>query len=316
MLERVAVPSSRVAQRRCQGAAGATGHDGRNWSVMKSSGSRKTKKQPSSAVSATEPTSQASPPKHVLRRWLTTKSWSIGKHPLHLMIEQDGRRSSVLQELREVVRTHYVCPEIAAQRVADLGAVATAQILRELMPKTKSARSGDLGEVLATEVAEQTLDFVVPVRRLRWKDGRNMALRGDDIVGIRMDTEGKLVAILKGESKSYATLTNAVVEKAAEALDRDRGRPGRHAVLFIATRLRETGKDEQIALAVQLEGAVVSSFSGCAVEHFLFALTGTDPNALLTNHLTAASRKKRPRHAVGVQIPDHADFIKLLFGGL
>jgi len=175
---------------------------------------------------------------------------------------------------------------------------------------------GDFGEVLATEIAEQTLGFIVPVRRLRWKDGRNMALRGDDIVGIRVDANGKLVGLLKGESKSYARLTSAVIEKAAEALDRDRGRPGRHAVLFIATRLRESGKNEDAALAAQLEGAVVAGFSASAVEQFLLALTGSDPNTLLTNHLTLASKKKRPRHAVGVQIADHGDFIKLLFGGL
>ena len=201
--------------------------------------------------------------------------------------EQAGVRTSVLDDVREVVRTHYVLPEIAAQRVADLGAPATAKILRELLPKTKAARSGDFGEVLATEVAEQTLGVTVPVRRLRWKDGRNMALRGDDIVGVRVDKSGKLIGLLKGESKSYARLTDTVIEKAAEALDRDRGRPGRHAVLFIATRLRETGKDADAALAAQLEAAVVAGFSSSAVgavEQFLFALTGIELASLQPSH--------------------------------
>jgi hypothetical protein len=232
------------------------------------------------------------------------------------MTEQEGARSAVLDDVRAVVRKHYVSPEMAADRVADLGAPATAKILRELLPKTKTARSGDFGEVLATEIAEQTLGFIVPVRRLRWKDGRNMALRGDDIVGVRIDAKGKLTALLKGESKSYATLTNAAIGKAAEALDRDRGRPGRHAVLFIATRLRETGKNEDAALATQLEGAVIAGFSGGVVEQFFLALTGSDPKTLLANHLKSVSKKKRPRHTVGVQIADHGDFIKLLFGGL
>lgn len=280
---------------------------------MTTTASAMTKKAPPPPAPAKKGTT---PPAHVLKRWLTTTSSSVGKHPLHVMTEQVGNRTAVLDDVRAVVRTHYVSPEIAAQRVADLGAPATAKILRELLPKTKAARSGDFGEVLATEIAEQTLGFIVPVRRLRWKDGRNMALRGDDIVGIRVDAKGKLVGLLKGESKSYAKLTNAVIEKAAEALDRDRGRPGRHAVLFIATRLRETGKDGDAALAAQLEEAVVAGFSGSTVEQFLLALTGIDPNTLLSNHLTAASRKKRPRHAVGVQIADHADFIQLLFGGL
>jgi hypothetical protein len=257
-----------------------------------------------------------SPPPHVLNRWLSTISSSIGKHPLHVMAEQAGVRTVMLGEVRAIVRTHYVSPEIAVQRVADLGSPATAKILRELLPKTKTARSGDFGEVLATEIAEQTLGFIVPIRRLRWKDGRNMALRGDDIVGIRVDASGKLIGLLKGESKSYATLTSSVIEKAAEALDRDRGRPGRHAVLFIATRLRESGRHEDAALAAQLEKAVVAGFSGSAVVQLLFTLTGSDPKTLLANHLASASKKRRPRHAVGVQIADHGDFIKLLFRGL
>jgi hypothetical protein len=281
--------------------------------MTKTASTKAKKKPPSSPAPAEKP---ATSPPHVLKRWLTTNSSSVGKHPLHVMTELAGVRAAVIDDVRAVVRTHYVAPEFAAQRVAALGAPATGKILRELLPKTKAARSGDFGEVLATEIAEQTLGFIVPVRRLRWKDGRNMALRGDDIVGIRIDADGKLVALLKGESKSYAKLTNAVIEKAAEALDRDRGRPGRHAVLFIATRLRETGRDEDAALAVQLEGAVIAGFSGIAVEQFLFALTGIDPNTFLTNHLTSASKKKRPRHAVGVQIANHGDFIKLLFGNL
>lgn len=278
---------------------------------MTTTSTNKAKKLPSSP-----PAKKPAPPPHVLKRWLSTNSSSVGKHPLHLMTEQAGVRASVLDDVRAVVRTHYVSPEIAAQRVADLGAPTTAKILRELLPKSKAARSGDFGEVLATEVAEQTLGFTVPVRRLRWKDGRNMALRGDDIVGVRVAPNGTLVGLLKGESKSYARLTDGVIEKAAEALDRDRGRPGRHAVLFIATRLRETGKDADAALAAQLEAAVVAGFSGSTVEQFLFALTGIDPSTLLSTHLTGASKKKRPRHAVGVQIADHADFIRLLFGGL
>ena len=252
----------------------------------------------------------------MLKRWLKTNSTSVGKHPLHVMTERTGVRPAVLADICAVVRSHYESPEIAAQRIAELGAPATAKIFRELLPKTKTARSGDFGEILATEIAEQTLGFIVPVRRLRWKDGRNMALRGDDIVGVRVDASGKLLTLLKGESKSYAKLTNAVIEKAAEALDRDRGRPGRHAVLFIATRLRETKKAGCAALAAQLEGAVVAGFSGGAVEQFLFVLTGIDPTPLLADHLTSASKKKRPRHAVGVQIADHGNFIKLLFGGL
>jgi hypothetical protein len=266
-------------------------------------------KKPAAQTATTKATVPSTP---IVVRWLVTTSTAVGKHPLHLMMEAVGARATVIDELRDVLRSHYVAPELTAKRLAALGAPKTAQLLREHVPTTKTARSGDLGEVLATEVAEHTLKFEVPVRRLRWKDGRNMALRGDDIIGIRCDAKGQL-EFLKGESKSRAALTTAVLDEAGAALDRDRGRPTRHSVIFVAERLRELGKD---LLAVRLEDAALSSFTGRPVEHLLLVLTGGNPESLLTAHLTACAKKKRRRHAVGVRIADHAAFIDALFGGL
>jgi Cap4 SAVED domain len=253
----------------------------------------------------------ATPPAVVLAQWLITSVSPVGKHSLVLMTEVAGVRAVMVNEIRDSLRSHYVAPAIAAKRLADLGAPKTAQLLREHLPVTKTARSGDLGEVLATEIAEQTLGFEVPVRRLRWKDGRNMALRGDDIVGLR-DVKGKL-EFLKGESKSRAALTTAVLEEAGEALDRDRGRPSRHSVIFVAERLRELGNDQ---LATRLENAALESFAGSRVEHLLLALTGGNPANLLTAHLSSCATKRRLRHAVGVRIIGHGAFIDDLFGGL
>ena len=49
------------------------------------------------------------------------------------------------------------------------------------------------------------------------------------------------------------------VQKAAEALDRNHGRPSRYSVLFVADRHREQGADE---MAVLLENTVLDGFSG------------------------------------------------------
>jgi len=228
-----------------------------------------------------------------------------------MLTERDGSRASILDDLRELVRGHYVDPKLTAKRIASLGAPKTAALLREHVPTRKKARSGDLGEVLATELAEQQLQYDVPIRRLQWKDGREMALRGDDIIGVARNKDKLL--LLKGESKSRATLSTAVLDEAGGALDSDRGRPTRHSVLFVAERLRELGEDD---LAEQLEEAVLASFSGVSVAHMLFVLTGGPPKNLLETHLKGAAKKKRLRHAVGVRIKDHANFIELLFGEL
>ena len=250
---------------------------------------------------------------HVINRWLEGEVSDVGRHSLRLFSESDGARATIIDDLRDTVRSHYVDPQLTAKRLSSLGAPKTAKLLREHLPITKKARSGDLGEVLATEIAEQHLRYRVPVRRLRWKDGRNMALRGDDLIGLaREKAKGKLV-FLKGESKSRAALSASVLEEAGEALDKDRGRPTRHSVMFVADRLREQVKDN---LAEELEEAVLHSFKGMRVEHLLFALTAGNPKKLLTKHLEGSSKKKRRRHAVGVRIKDHGKFIESLFGGV
>lgn len=236
----------------------------------------------------------------------------VGRHILRICEERDGSRDEVLDDLRNLVRGHYVDPQITAKRMASLGAPKTAALLREHIPTMKKARSGDLGEVLATELAELELNYDVPIRRLRWKDGREMALRGDDILGVARNGKNKLL-LLKGESKSRAVLSTAVLDEASGALDSDRGRPTRHSVLFVAERLRDLGKDE---LAEELEEAVLNSFRGIPVAHMLFVLTGGPPKDLLETHLRGAAKKRRVRHTIGVRIPDHGKFIDLLFGGL
>ena len=249
--------------------------------------------------------------KHVYRRWLIIKEEDIGRHLLLLMSESDGTRSTILDDLRTLVRGHYVDPEVTAKRLAAMGAVKTAELLREHLPTTKRARSGDLGEILATE-AEQQLGYGVPVRRLRWKDGRNMALRGDDIIGLARDKNGNLV-FLKGESKSRAALSMTVLNEACSALDRDKGRPTRHSVLFVAARLRERGKDD---LAQELEEAVLQSFKDATLEHMVFVFCGNNPKNLLADHLKGCGKALHRRHAVGICIKDHGKFVEDLFGGL
>jgi hypothetical protein len=251
-------------------------------------------------------------PKLSFSKWLQVRTSKVGRHSLRVLTERDGSRSSILHDLLDLVRGHYVDPKLTAKRLASLGAPKTAALLSEHVPTGKKARSGDLGEVLATELAEWKLQYNVPIKRLRWKDGREMALRGDDIIGVMHNNENKLL-LLKGESKSRAALSAAVLDEAGAVLDRDCGRPTRHSVLFVAERLRESGEDD---LAEELEEAVLASFHGIQVAHMLFVLTGSPPENLLETHLKGAAKKKPVRHAVGVHIKDHAKFIEILFEGL
>lgn len=139
-----------------------------------------------------------------------------------------------------------------------------------------------------------------------------MALRGDDVVAFRKEDNEDKVSFLKGEAKSRARLTPVVVQQAAEALDKDHGRPSRHSVLFVADRLREQGVDE---IAVLLENAVLNSFSGSEIEHLLFTFSGNSPELHLSEHLKTL-RSRRRRYAVGLRVEDHGELVESIYEGL
>jgi hypothetical protein len=248
----------------------------------------------------------------LIARWLQGNTTDVGQHSMMILSECPGSRSCLAVELQETFRDHYMSPEMWSKRIEDLGAPETSEILKELLPKTKQARSGDTGEILATEIAEKRLRYEVPIRRLRWKDGRNAALRGHDIVGVSRDSKGS-IRFLKGESKSRVVLSPSTINDAGKALDGDMGRPSRHAVLFIASRLRELGKDD---LATELEKALLQGFSGHDIEHLLFVVSGNNPESILANHVAEVESEQPKRHAVGVWFPDHGQFIAQLFDGL
>jgi hypothetical protein len=248
---------------------------------------------------------------HPFAEWLTHQQTAAQRHHLHRLSENPGERDAMAGELHQLVRDHYMAPEIVANRIALLGAPETAALLRDTLPKTAIARSGDIGEVIATEVAEHYLEYTIPIRKLRHKESRNMAMRGDDVLGIKTNAEGGL-NFLKGESKSRQVLNDAVVEEAATALDRDQGRPGRLSVLFVATRLREQNNHE---LAAELEKALVDSFAHNVVEHLICVVSGNDPQVPLASHLTACE-SERVRHAIGLRIEDHGEFIESIYEAL
>src|ERR1700720_173110 len=77
---------------------------------------------------------------------------------------------------------HYASEEHVARALARLGKPAAAALIQGKLPTTKQIRSGDLGEIYATEWIDAHSGYRAPIKRLRWKDHRNMAMRGDDVI--------------------------------------------------------------------------------------------------------------------------------------
>jgi hypothetical protein len=244
----------------------------------------------------------------VFDEWCDIAEWTFSQRKmLYLLTELDDGRQAIEDELVERVRSHYDELENIADDVEVLGFPAAANLLRERLPTTPRARSGEMGEILATEFVEFQTDFRIPVRRLRYKDGREMALRGDDFLGVRIDDEERLL-LLKGEAKSRRYMPTQVIEEAREHLSNTDGRPTPISLLFIADRLMEgAGPDRLLGRRIRSEVAF-RSVPKSRITHALFTLWATIVEDGLDDDLTAAETG-RYHIAAGLCIDDHQQFI-------
>ena len=187
------------------------------------------------------------------------------------------------------MRSHYDRLDRTADDVARLGYESAAELLRTVLPRNAKARSGELGEILGTELVEEETAFRVPVRRLRYKDGCEMALRGDDFIGAAYDPDGKLW-LLKGEAKSNKMLGKTTITEAREALCRHDGRCTPDSLLFVANRLLESDDEDDVALGRTIrDGIGNKTIRPSRVDHMLFTVSGNAPPAALKADLDEAS---------------------------
>lgn len=247
---------------------------------------------------------------HLYDGWCDCKATNISNgRRLHVLTEIVGARPKAHPKVVETVLSHYEDPRFLADRIKRLGFKKAAQVLEEILPKTKKARSGHVGEILATEAVPAVLpEFEIPIKRLRWLDGRESALRGEDLIGIARDP--KRVRFLKGESKSRAALTPAVVAEARKALKANQGRPSHHAMAFVMHRLLETGRKD-LALIFE-DHLLLKSIADQDLVHLLFGLSGNDASAALQADLKAYSGKIE-QHCVSFRIKDHQAFIASVY---
>lgn len=226
--------------------------------------------------------------------------------------ERQGGRVAVAAQLSETIRSHYDDVGRIAQDIVDLGYPQAAAILAERMPRSVRARSGELGEILATEFVEESTSYRVPVRRLRYKDGREMALRGDDLIGI--DTTGGGLKVLKGESKSRLSLNRATINEARRALSNDGGCPTPTSLLFMADRLMEHD-DERADVGRLLRREIATrSLPPANVAHAFFAVSGNAAPAALQEDLNGAGNAN-PQMVIHLHIADHQEFIAAAYQG-
>jgi hypothetical protein len=227
------------------------------------------------------------------------------------MTATSAKLNDGIEAAAAVVPGHYASEERVAHALRRLGKKGAAKLIEEKLPTTKQIRSGDLGEIFATEwIDAYSGGYRAPVKRLRWRDHRNMAMRGDDVIGMKQDDKTQRLQFLKTEAKSRGKLTAKVVAEARAGLDKDGGLPSAHALAFISACLFEM---KDLALVDAIDDAQVKyGIPPQSVGHLMFVFTGNAPEALLTDALKNYAGSIG-QWGVGLHVEGHGGFIGAVY---
>lgn len=238
-----------------------------------------------------------------------TEDHSPGKRITVVRLAEGDMREFLRSSIPLTIRSYFAPAYESMSRLERTFAAAVDGALPGA--RAKRTRSGDLGEILGAEFIRSTTSFEV-IFRLRWKDRASLAMRGDDLIGVRL-TSGRRARprYLKGEAKSGVRPGASVIAAAREALDKDNGLPNPSTKGFIQTRLWEEDHESLLAAAMRADVTVKLS----RVEHLLFILSGVDLQKGLRSDMDTAS-SKTGQHSVLVHIPNHANFVASVYEGV
>ncbi len=244
--------------------------------------------------------------------WCNINEYSIGtKKILIRLSERSSGRESIANRLIQQVRSHYDELKQIQVDIDCLGYPGASAILKKRLPQGKKIRSGELGEILGTEFVEFHTGFRIPVRRLRYKDGREVPLRGDDFIGVRIDKSDSLY-LLKGKAKSRQNVTRNVVSQARNQLSNDDGRPTPISLLFVADQLMSLdGYDKHLGRKIRDEVAL-QSVPQKRITHGIFLLSRNDSTNYLKHDLCLADDDHN-HLSVNLYVNHHQKFIAWVY---
>jgi hypothetical protein len=108
--------------------------------------------------------------------WCASADTQIGAHHLRIVTADPSRRDLGIGVTAAGVPGHYAAEEHVAQLLVRLGKARAAAFIEGKLPTTKQIRSGDLGEIYATEWIADYAGYQVPIKRLRWKNRRSVLI--------------------------------------------------------------------------------------------------------------------------------------------
>jgi len=245
-------------------------------------------------------------------KWCSKSKTSDGIKSLWRFVEAVGGRTTIMPELAETVSSHYASDAEVADWIEHLGYDSAAASLRELLPEGPTGKSADLGEILAAELIEEQLGYSVPIKKLRDKDHREMAMRGEDVIGVAYDEKSQF-CLLKGESKSARSLAEVTIKDARAGLEKYGGRPSPHSMIFIGRRLLKSEEEDEIELGADLMSeATHRSVPKSRIAHYMFTMSGNPATEAIDSDFKTADGS-REQYAVNLRIPDHGDFVATVY---
>ncbi len=182
-----------------------------------------------------------------LRSWCTVKQpIRVGSHLAGVIESHDDATGAVT--LGAGLPNTYAKADTLAWIAERMGKDEVANFLRNKLPTTANARSGDVGEILATAYLREEHGCVVGPSRLIDRDHQEWAMRGDDALAAKVGHGGK-VRIVKAEAKSRVKLYKDTAAEARDGLARNGEMPSPQSLAQFAERLMFTA-DSAVGEAV------------------------------------------------------------------
>ena len=242
--------------------------------------------------------------------WCVETEVVVPEHRLKLVEADPAKEALAVGIVANGIPDYYAKPKRIADLLRKFNKDIAAKYVEQKLPTSKSIKSGDLGEVLCTAYVAENTPYKLGVKRLRWKDHRNMSMRGEDVLAFSLGTKSGSLKVLKAEVKSRAQMTTSVLDEAREALSSNQGLPSPHAISFVADRLHETGEGE-LADALD-EVQLKKGLNVAQITHMLFTFSGSDPTNLLKKNLSVYAGAV-PQLYLGLRVETHQAFIQAVF---
>jgi hypothetical protein len=228
---------------------------------------------------------------------------NVGKHAYRDLVSNDD--ATGISVVSATLGEKYAEVDMLVHIAEQFGKRGVSAHLANKFPTKKSAQSGDLGEILATAYLHEHCGFAVGPSRLIDRDHQQWAMRGDDVLGVKIDSKTG-VCLAKVEAKSGKKMPKKVVAAAREGLERCTGLPSPHSLSQFAERLRRASNEvlADAVLRVQLANDIRPEM----VIHMMFLFTMDDPTEFVKHDLVGYTGPIE-QLTITLRVAAHPEFI-------